>query len=232
MRRIRSPRRRRRLCRSRSRYDRSAGIQGWAVPAGRARRLGSVAGELQESMQRVGDRLQSSAATDCRGVSRSMRRTDPCARQYGSDPASIAVPVSARESDERRTVLGRAACCARVSVVGVIVMSRTERRRPFHGAADRAGRDLRRPGRHRHREHAAVRGGAGADARADRGARHISDGRKRCPRCYLAARRLSMSSRCSTQSQRARLDFAKHNFAMYFVLTASSLTSPPPMGTQ
>ena len=38
------------------------------------------------------------------------------------------------------------------------------------GQADRAPRDLRRPGRDRHREHAAVRGGAGADARADRGA--------------------------------------------------------------
>ena len=31
-----------------------------------------------------------------------------------------------------------------------------------HRQADRTGRDLRRPGRHRHREHAAVRGGAGA----------------------------------------------------------------------
>ena len=38
--------------------------------------------------------------------------------------------------------------------------------RPFTERADRAGRDLRRPGRHRHREHAAVRGGAGEQARA------------------------------------------------------------------
>ena len=41
-----------------------------------------------------------------------------------------------------------------------------QHRGALHTQADRAGRDLRRPGRDRHREHAAVRGGAGAHARA------------------------------------------------------------------
>ena len=47
---------------------------------------------------------------------------------------------------------------------------RTHGRAAVHRQADRAGQDLRRPGRDRHREHAAVRGGAGAHERADRGA--------------------------------------------------------------
>ena len=38
---------------------------------------------------------------------------------------------------------------------------------PFTEQADRAAGDLRRPSRHRHREHAAVRGGAGEQTRAD-----------------------------------------------------------------
>ena len=38
--------------------------------------------------------------------------------------------------------------------------------RAVHGRADRAAEELRRPGRHRHREHAAVRGGASEQARA------------------------------------------------------------------
>jgi len=44
------------------------------------------------------------------------------------------------------------------------------RRPPVHREADRAGRDLRRPGGDSHRERAAIRRGASAHARADRGA--------------------------------------------------------------
>ena len=48
---------------------------------------------------------------------------------------------------------------------------RAHRRRPFTDRADRAAQDVRRPGRHRHRERAAVPGAGGAQPRADRGAR-------------------------------------------------------------
>ena len=54
----------------------------------------------------------------------------------------------------------------------------TRRGTPVLGQADRAARDLRRPGRHRHREHAAVRGGAGEQARAS-GVARVPDGDRR-----------------------------------------------------
>ena len=46
--------------------------------------------------------------------------------------------------------------------VGVIIVDRP-RSGPFTDAADRPARDLRRPGRHRHRERAAVHGAAGQE---------------------------------------------------------------------
>ena len=48
--------------------------------------------------------------------------------------------------------------------IGTIAVACVARRGHFHGQTDRAAANLRRPGRHRHREHAAVRGGAGAHA--------------------------------------------------------------------
>ena len=55
------------------------------------------------------------------------------------------------------------------AVIGVIDLARNIVK-PFTDKRDRAGHDLRRPGRDRDRERAPVRRGAGADARADRGA--------------------------------------------------------------
>ena len=52
------------------------------------------------------------------------------------------------------------------AVIGVITLAR-QRRPAVHGQGDRAGHDLRRPGRHRDRERSPVRRGAGAHARAD-----------------------------------------------------------------
>ena len=71
-------------------------------------------------------------------------------------------------------------------------------RQAVHRQADRAGQDLRRPSRHRHRERAAVRRAAGAHARAHRGAR-AADRDRRYPPGHqrLADRRCS---RCSTRS--------------------------------
>ena len=50
--------------------------------------------------------------------------------------------------------------------IGAIVVARS-RRRALPRPADRAAQDLRRPGRHRHRERPAVQGARGADARPD-----------------------------------------------------------------
>ena len=74
----------------------------------------------------------------------------------------------------RRTSRGPAAtaacspcqCCARGMPIGAIVVDRRRVRTVF-GQTDRAAEDLRRPGRHRHRERPPVQGAAGADGRTD-----------------------------------------------------------------
>ena len=58
-------------------------------------------------------------------------------------------------------------CCAEETRSAYMILS-ADKRQPVHRQADRTGRDLRRPGGHRHRERAAVRGRAAAHARVDR----------------------------------------------------------------
>ena len=65
------------------------------------------------------------------------------------------------------------------AIVGALTVIRTEPR-AIQPEADRIARNLRRPGRDRHREHAAVRGGAGAKSRAERGPR-AADRHQRSP---------------------------------------------------
>ena len=67
-------------------------------------------------------------------------------------------------------------------IIGVIVIRRT-RRSAVQRQADRVGHHLRRPGGDRDRERAAVRGRAGAHARALRGA-GAADGHRRGPHCH------------------------------------------------
>ena len=73
-----------------------------------------------------------------------------------------------------------------------------QRREAVHGEADRARRDLRRPGGDRDRERAAVRRGAGAHARADRSARAADRDLRGAARS--SAGRPSICSPCSTRS--------------------------------
>ena len=91
----------------------------------------------------------------------------------------------------------------------------TRRSTPVLRQADRACRDLRRPSRHRHREHAAVRGGAGEQARADENRWSI---RPRPAKC------LSVISRSPTDAQpvfdtiaaEARRGSARRKFGIVF----------------
>ena len=94
--------------------------------------------------------------------------------------------------------------------IGVIV-TRTARGAAVHRQADRAGHDLRRPGGDRDRERAAVRRGAGAHARADRGA-GAADGDLGGAAGHLAARPASWS-RCSRPCWRTRRASARPSSA-------------------
>ena len=75
--------------------------------------------------------------------------------------------------------------------VGVFALTRSEVR-DFTPTADRARRDLRRPGRHRHRECAAVRRGAGA---------HRASCRARSRICATAQDRLVQTEKLASLGQ-------------------------------
>ena len=129
----------------------------------------------------------------------------PDVRKPISNTASAEVP----EPGRLPAPSSRCRCCARAKPIGVFVMREAERG-PFTRQADRAGRDLRRPGGDRHRERAAVRGGAGAHRRAERGAAAADrDGRRAQGHQPLGR---SICSRCSTRWSRiaARLCEAEH----------------------
>ena len=70
--------------------------------------------------------------------------------------------VPARDASRSPTARSRRAAAARGRCRSAPSSSSRHEAQPVHGPADRAARDLRRPGRHRHRERAPVRGAAGA----------------------------------------------------------------------
>ena len=89
-------------------------------------------------------------------------------RRYG--PAERRFPTaSARTQFGQRSRSSRCRCCARVKPSGLLSVDR-DRGRPVHRPRDRAAGDVRRPGRHRHRERPAVRGAGAAQRRPERGA--------------------------------------------------------------
>ena len=93
---------------------------------------------------------------------------------------------------------------------------RKNRVHPFSDRQISSPADLRRPGRHRHREHAAVRGGAGAHARADE-ALEQQTATSRSAAASSAARRPSCS-RCSTRCWRTRVRLCEAQFGIVFAL--------------
>ena len=91
----------------------------------------------------------------------------------------------------------------------------------LHRQADRAGQELRRPGRHRHREHAAAQRAAPAHRRSDRGAGAADRDRRRCCKVISPARRASWS-RCSRPCWRMRRDSARPSSALCFCARATT----------
>ena len=107
--------------------------------------------------------------------------------------------------------------------IGAHRVSRDPSRRPFTDRQIELLRDLRRPGRHRHRERPAVQGAGGPEPRPDRDA-GAADGDQRDPARHLAARRPT-SSRSSTRSPRARRGSASAVLRASSGSTASCSTS-------
>ena len=138
----------------------------------------------------LGDR-PSGARRDGRSTSRTslalpeteFPETRGALRQLGSAPHALATPLL------------REACQSAPSSIA------PERGPALHRQADRAPRDLRRPGGDRDRERAAVHGARGPEPRADRGAR-AADGDRRDPAGHQPARRPTCS-RCSTPSSQS-----------------------------
>ena len=100
-----------------------------------------------------------------------------------------------------RTERSRDAAPARGEAIGVIARSHATGSPSVHRAADRAAGDVRRPGRHRHRERPAVRGAGAAQRAARRGAGAADRHRRGAAR----HRRLTdrPRPRCSRPSSRA-----------------------------
>ena len=99
-------------------------------------------------------------------------------------------------------------------LIGVIDLFARPSSGPFSPTADRAAEDLRRPGRDRHREHAAVRGGAGEQARAAESHSSTRPRRARCSTSSVAHR--PNCSRYSTPLRRVRAGLCEANDAHVF----------------
>ena len=106
---------------------------------------------------------------------------------------------SERRSDGHERASGRflAYRCVREGVLIGVIAIVADGGSALHGQADRAGRDLRRPGRDRHRERSPPPGAAGPDPRADavgggaEGARARSAGRSARPSIWRSCSRRS-----------------------------------------
>ena len=158
-------------------------------------------------------------------------------RGRSTSPTSSRIPdygSSDMAPDRRATgAARRCRCCARVSRSGRS-RSPAPTSRPVHRRADRAAEDLRRPGRHRHRERAPVQG-AGGHATATSPRRWSS--RPRPARsCASSRARRPMSSRCSTRSPRAPYGSAAaevatcHRASTASCSTSSRITDRAPAG--
>ena len=94
------------------------------------------------------------------------------------------------------------------------ITSRALEVRAVPGAADRPARDLRRPGRHRHRERPALQGAGGAEPRPHRGPGAADGDRARS--CGSSAARRPTSSRSSTLSPRTPTRLCDADWALFY----------------
>ena len=128
------------------------------------------------------------------------RCTSPTSRRPSIPGTAIHSSSHRRSAAARGPPLGAAAQGRRARSAPFTIYRQEVR--PFTDKQIELVEDLRRPGRHRHREHAAVRGGAGAQARAS-GVARIPDRDQRRARASSAARR-SICSPCSIRIVRDR----------------------------
>ena len=157
-----------------------------------------------------GARSRTPTASSCEYAARATRsrrarhRRRPRARWSGGTIHVADVRADPEYQLERTASVGRlphafSACrCCETAVRSACIVRQPHRGQAVHRQADRAARDLRRPGGHRDRERAAVRRAAGAHARPQRGA-GAADRDQRGPARHrqLADR---PRSRCSTRS--------------------------------
>ena len=95
------------------------------------------------------------------------RQARPYPRRAGRSGILVSPIIDRRSAFER--MLGVAPCrCAKATTIGVFALV-AQRSPAVHRQANRTGDDVRRPGRHRNRECAAVRSRAAAHARTHRG---------------------------------------------------------------
>ena len=146
-------------------------------------------------------------ARDGVGARRSDPRRGPRARR---PRRSRRTSRTARPERRATAALPRACrCSARVSVIGAIIR-RAHDAGPLHRHPGRATEDVRRSGRDRHRERAAVHGARSAQPRPDRDA-GAADRDGRDPARHLQLARPT-SSRSSTPIARARARLCEREF--------------------
>ena len=140
--------------------------------------------------------------TTCRPRPRRVSRGQPTMRGRSATGRSLAVPADAGRFAHRRDP------------------APPHRGPALHRTADRPAADLRRPGRHRHRERPPVHRAGGAQRRAARGAR-AADGDQRAAQGDRPVAP-STSSRCSTRWPRTRSGCARPSAARSSASTARS----------
>ena len=152
----------------------------------------------------------------------------PCLAAWSDQAKPFRSPIHGRRASRRRSLAcrRRLAARARFSACPDAQGRRAGRRHrhlppggaAVHRQADRAGAELRRPGRHRHREHAAAQRAAPAHRRSERGA-GAADRDLGGAQGHLQLARASWS-RCSRRCWKTRRVSARPSSARCFLAKA------------
>ena len=128
-----------------------------------------------EALTRIRSGLPDAAGAD--RDDRSARVVRPRGRHVAGRAGRSRVRARARRGPEASAAASAVPMIREGQATGSIFVARTQTGL-FSDAPDRAPEDLRRPGRHRHRERPPVHGAGGADARADALGRRASGARR------------------------------------------------------